>query len=250
MTQIPPGSASRQHTVTVWLGALGLTLIAAGLIAAFAPYTVRTMDSGTLRLRVIANSNTPADQKLKVEVRDVVLAVLGPGLVHATSSSAARTYVQAQLPAIQAAAEEVVRYAHSNEAVHVTLGNAPFPAKHLGTLRFASGTYPALVITIGSGAGHNWWTLLFPPLTFVTVDNQMLVVGQEDAGATLTSAQRKALLEWVSGRTGLRIDPNLLTSDGQAGVETVEVRFFIWEVLQELAHGGRVNWQGLLAWLN
>lgn len=234
----------------MWLGTLGLCLIAVGLIVAFAPYTVGNLDAGTLRLRVIANSNTVADQQLKVEVRDVVLAVLGPGLAHATSDSAAWSYIQAHLPAIQAAALDVVRYAHANEAVHATLGNAPFPAKRWGTLRFASGTYPALVITLGSGAGQNWWTLLYPPLAFVTVDHQMLIVGQENAGATLTSAQREALLQWVSGQTGLSIDPHLSASDGPGSVATVEVRFFLWEVLQELSHGGHVNWQGLLAWLN
>ena len=32
---------------------------------------------------------------------------------------------------------------------------------------FPCGTYDAVRVEIGSGKGHNWWCVLYPPLCFV-----------------------------------------------------------------------------------
>ena len=40
--------------------------------------------------------------------------------------------------------------------------NVAFPAKVLNGKLIPSGTYKTLLITIGSGQGNNWWSVLYP----------------------------------------------------------------------------------------
>ena len=41
----------------------------------------------------------------------------------------------------------------------------------MALLLYLLGNYDALNITIGSGNGHNWWCVMFPPLCFVDENN-------------------------------------------------------------------------------
>ena len=43
-------------------------------------------------------------------------------------------------------------------------GNNYFPAKYYKGITYPAGNYESLVITLGSGAGKNFWCVLFPPL--------------------------------------------------------------------------------------
>lgn len=205
--------------------------------------------AGTLNLRVVAATNRPADQAVKLQVRDAILAVLAPGLAQARSEGAAHAYVAARLSDVRLAAQTVAEAA--GEPVTVRLGSAPLPARHIGILAFPAGTAPALVVTLGPGQGHNWWTVLFPPLAFVTLHGDLLVVGPGGAAEPvddLTATQRRALLDWVAGRTHVALDDRVSPADpdSAAGAQ-VQVRFAVWDALQ------RVPWGALrgdvLAWL-
>ena len=219
-----------------WLGAAGAALVAASLIAGLGPHTIRT-GPDSLRLRVIASSNTPSDQRLKAEVRYAVLATLGPGIAHASSAVSATRYVQQRLSQIAQVSRSVVRHADSDEAVQVSLGPAPFPAKALGALRFPPGTYPALVVTLGAGQGHNWWTVLFPPLAFLTSGNNLVVVGaSSDSGGTLTAAERQTLLQWVAGHADAQLNGSVVTVQDGGATTVVEVRFLLWQLLRTWLH--------------
>lgn len=104
-----------------WLGSAALILLAAFMLAAAGVYAVRAGgQAGTLDLRVIAASNRPTDQAVKLQVRDAVLAVLAPGLAHATSQGAAQAYVTQRLSDVQLAARTVA--ARAGEPVSVRLG--------------------------------------------------------------------------------------------------------------------------------
>lgn len=41
-----------------------------------------------------------------------------------------------------------------------------FPGKTYGDYTFPEGNYEALEITLGDGAGHNWWCVLYPNMCF------------------------------------------------------------------------------------
>jgi len=39
-----------------------------------------------------------------------------------------------------------------------------FPEKEYQGVKYPSGEYNSLVVTLGNGIGNNWWCVMFPPL--------------------------------------------------------------------------------------
>lgn len=146
-----------------WLMVL---LMLSSLFSAGAPAPQPTTDA-LLRLHVRAHSDAPADQAVKYEVRDTVLAVLHEHLQTAGSAAAAQAQVAALLPAVVAAAQQTVHAAGFTYEVTASLGTAQFPTRLYGDQVYRAGSYQALQIYLGKGAGQNWWCVLFPPLCFV-----------------------------------------------------------------------------------
>ncbi len=122
-----------------------------------------------LRLRIIANSDSAADQEVKREVRDRVVLLVAKLVKGAHNADEARKRVVQALPQIRATAAEVVRERGYHYPVAANVGKVPFPTKVYGNQVYPAGTYEALRITLGTGQGQNWWCVLFPPLCFVDI---------------------------------------------------------------------------------
>lgn len=119
-----------------------------------------------LRFRVLANSDSPEDQALKLQVRDGILNLLAQELGHAASAGEAEAFVAAHREELTRQAEEMVREAGYSYPVSLTLGDFYFPEKTYGDLTFPRGTYRALKVELGQARGQNWWCVLYPPLCF------------------------------------------------------------------------------------
>lgn len=117
-----------------------------------------------LRLHVIANSDTGADQSLKLKVRDAVLlkgAELFDGSVNVKN---AERKIIPNIELLEKAALEVIKENGYDYSVKITVGKEYFNTRRYGELTFPAGTYEALRVIIGSGEGHNWWCVMFPPM--------------------------------------------------------------------------------------
>jgi stage II sporulation protein R len=121
----------------------------------------------SIRLRILANSDSVADQVVKRQVRDAVIAQMNAWVKEPDGIENARRVVQEQLPALR----ELVGHELGNRGLQynykVELGSVPFPTKMYGDRVYPAGNYEALRITLGQGEGQNWWCVLFPPLCFV-----------------------------------------------------------------------------------
>ncbi|WP_406678189.1 stage II sporulation protein R [Moorella sp. ACPs] len=126
-----------------------------------------------IRLHVIANSDTVADQELKRHVRDAVLASIGRSLAVAGDIGAARRLVSSNLAAITAAAEAQIRREGQNYTVRTEFGDFAFPTRAYGDITLPAGNYEAVRVVIGAGKGENWWCILFPPLCLVDVTGKV-----------------------------------------------------------------------------
>jgi len=122
-----------------------------------------------LRLRIIANSDSVADQNLKLAIRDAIVANVAKRLQGVKDSAEARATVLQAVPELQALALEVVQKHGYHYSVHTEVGKVPFPTKIYGNQVYPAGMYQALRIVIGQGQGQNWWCVLFPPLCFVDI---------------------------------------------------------------------------------
>ncbi|MEG1943088.1 MAG: stage II sporulation protein R [Angelakisella sp.] len=124
----------------------------------------RQVEKEVLRLHILANSDTPHDQAVKLAVRDAVLAGTGEMFASVESLADAEAAVTENLALIEAlAAEELVR---RGEAPQVTaeLRNMYFNTRYYDNATMPAGRYEALRLTIGEGEGKNWWCVVFPPL--------------------------------------------------------------------------------------
>ncbi|CAN7146585.1 stage II sporulation protein R [Paenibacillus sp. LjRoot153] len=126
-----------------------------------------TIPEESIRLRILANSDSAQDQALKREIRDAIIARMTEWVVGPHSLDEARAVVSAHLPEFDQLVGEMIASRGYNYPHTVELGVVPFPTKMYGNDVYPAGDYEALRVVIGSGEGQNWWCVLFPPLCFV-----------------------------------------------------------------------------------
>lgn len=122
-----------------------------------------------IRLHVIANSDSSADQALKRDVRDAVLAYLKDRLKDSRDMEQTKYIINSNRESILTIARDEIKKYGSDYSVTANLGSYPFPTKAYGDITLPAGNYQALRVVIGKGEGANWWCVLFPPLCFVDV---------------------------------------------------------------------------------
>lgn len=120
--------------------------------------------SQVLRLHVLANSDSQEDQNLKLEVRDRLLAESAGMLDGVKDREQAERAVSQRLEQLRSAAQDEVEKRGYAYPVQVSLANTWFPTRQYGDVTLPAGQYDALEVVIGSGKGHNWWCVIFPPL--------------------------------------------------------------------------------------
>ncbi|ERI07005.1 stage II sporulation protein R [Aneurinibacillus aneurinilyticus] len=136
---------------------------------ALAVFTSNLVPEQSIRLRILANSDSPEDQQLKRQVRDRVIESVQTWAGEAESLQKARTVISNHLPELQQLVQETIKEKGYTYASHVELAQTDFPTKMYGTQVFPAGQYEAVRITIGNAEGKNWWCVLFPPLCFVDI---------------------------------------------------------------------------------
>ena len=169
-----------------------MLLLVAGLIYTYFLNRDRTvLSEEILRLHVVADSDEAADQAVKLEVRDAVLAVLNRLTDGAQSKEEVMAVVKENLSALEAAANEVLKKLDAQYHAAVSLKQEEFPTREYETFSLPAGIYDSLRVTIGSGEGENWWCVVFPQLCLPAASTQVedVAVGagfSQDLGKTLT----------------------------------------------------------------
>ena len=144
-----------------WELALMLGVLMAVVAGGWLGQEQRELADSVIRFHVIANSDSEADQALKLAVRDRVL----------------------------------------DYPVTAQLTDCWFPTKEYEGFALPAGSYTALRVTIGEGKGQNWWCVAFPPLCLgaasETVD-QALEAGHftPEQGALVTGADEGYVLKF------------------------------------------------------
>ena len=117
-----------------------------------------------VRLHVLANSDSEADQELKLKVRDRVVELVSPAVEDCRSHSEAIAAIGSIMDELELAAEEVVIAEGYDYDVSLLIGEEYYPTKTYETCAFPEGEYVSLRVCIGDAEGQNWWCCLFPPL--------------------------------------------------------------------------------------
>lgn len=170
----------------------GFTLLCLGVFATGLFSSLeRNLNSDTafaqnlIRLHVIAHSNLPQDQDLKLLVRDAVLQETKDILAQVEDKEEAYQLLSVHGGRLKERAQEVVQAQGFDYPVQVKLGHFPFPYREYGQLALPEGWYDAVRIEIGEARGDNWWCILFPPLCLGELqgkDSSLLEVNSLEEG--------------------------------------------------------------------
>ena len=147
-----------------WTGlVLALTLFCTARLILPVHAATGVYDS-VIRLHVLANSDSDADQALKLKVRDDVLAQTEVLLEGVTSREDARRILEENLDALEALAQATLAREGAPNTVEVTLGEEAYPRRTYEHVALPAGEYLSLRVLIGEAEGQNWWCVLFPPM--------------------------------------------------------------------------------------
>lgn len=126
--------------------------------------TSEKIRNDVLRLHVLANSDSEADQSLKLAVRDAVLASGMDIFDGSVNIDNALERIAPKMDEIQKTARRVILENGYDYPVRVYLKREYFTTRTYENVTLPAGQYLALRIIIGSGEGHNWWCVMFPPM--------------------------------------------------------------------------------------
>ena len=124
----------------------------------------QTLNEELLRLHVVADSDSAADQNIKLKVRDAVIDSISADLANIADISQARCYIEENLPKIQQVANDTLKALGCGDTAVATLKEEIFDTRFYDTFTLPAGVYGSLRITIGDGEGENWWCVVFPTL--------------------------------------------------------------------------------------
>lgn len=150
----------------------------------------QTLNEELLRLHVVANSDNSQDQAIKLRVRDAVIESISEDLAKIGDFETAKAYIRENLPKIQQAANAMLVALGCEPTAQVTLQQEVFDTRVYDTFTLPAGVYESLRVTIGEGAGKNWWCVVFPTLCVPATSD-----GFEDvaAGAGFPDSLTKSL---------------------------------------------------------
>ncbi len=140
------------------------------------------LSDSVFRLHIIANSDSSADQELKLKVRDKIIEYMNTLTSSSSDKKDVISIVNNHLDSFKEIALNTIKENGYNYDVNIEIGNFHFPTKSYGDISFPAGNYDALKIEIGDAIGQNWWCVLFPPLCFV---NSSTGVVPDDSKNTL-----------------------------------------------------------------
>lgn len=149
----------------------------------------------TVRLHVLANSDSEEDQKLKLQVRDAILETVID--FESSNKKEAIKNIEENKKRLEEIAKTVIKNNGYDYDVKVEIGEELYPTKYYDDFALPAGEYTSVRVVIGNGDGRNWWCVLYPPLcTSLATDNKEEVCIQ----AGLTKDQYNLITANNSGK--------------------------------------------------
>ncbi len=141
-----------------------------------------------LRLHIRANSDSTADQTVKLEIRDILTKSFASVFTGGGDLETAVSIAEENCDGIAAAAEEYLRERGFTYGCKAAVVRTDFAEKEYCGISFPAGEYTALEVVLGEGRGHNWWCVLFPPLcayTLYDAETDTPISSLDSAGVTV-----------------------------------------------------------------
>mgnify|MGYP001114529528 FL=1 len=124
----------------------------------------------SIRIRIIANSDSFDDQYIKIKVKQLIEPVIEEDLRSSSSLKESRFIIKNNLDKYDSMISSYLVDNSYNDKFSINYGSNYFPEKEYKGVKYESGNYESLVIKLGSGMGDNWWCVMFPPICSLEVE--------------------------------------------------------------------------------
>lgn len=160
------------HHFHRWEAALLMAFAIVLTIGMWASATQGALADEVLRLHVVANSDSDADQSVKLQVRDAILTAATPYLEGVQGQQEAQQALEPHLEELAAAGASVLGAAGMDYPITVSITDQWFPTREYTDFALPAGTYRSLQVILGEGQGRNWWCVVYPPLCLGSVSEE------------------------------------------------------------------------------
>ena len=148
----------------------------------------------TVRLHILANSDSEIDQELKIQIRDKLLMKYSGTLSKYDDPNDAKESIQLLLPKMKEDVDEWILECGGEYKSEVTISEEWYERREYGDLSVPEGYYTSLKVELGNASGQNWWCVMYPPLCLniateeSCADDAILGYGDE-AGALISKGK-------------------------------------------------------------
>ena len=118
----------------------------------------------TVRLHILASSDSERDQALKYEIRDRLLLKYGAQLKVAENPDEAKEGVARLTEVIENDVMAWLAEYGCDYGCEVTVGTEWYDTREYDDFTLPKGYYTSLCVMLGEAEGKNWWCVMYPPL--------------------------------------------------------------------------------------
>ena len=146
-----------------------------------------------LRIHIRADSNEAQAQSVKYYVRDALVAYLTPLVAEYKTREDAMNGISMRIEELSAVATGILRQRGFAYGATAQLMVEEFPTRVYDGYTLPAGKNMALIVRLGSGAGDNWWCVVYPPLCCAAENGQ----------SVLYKSKIKEIIDnWKNGKEG------------------------------------------------
>ena len=174
-------SKTRKHRTGIFVALILLALFfAAGTSL---ERTQQGIARNLIRLHVVAASDSPEDQAIKLQVRDAVLRETQCITAEANSKAEAARLLKDSLDKLLVTAAQALP--DPGQELKISFQRELFGTRYYDTFALPGGYYDTLRVVIGPGEGKNWWCVVYPQMcTAASMDQQEAIAAMSELDET------------------------------------------------------------------
>lgn len=118
----------------------------------------------TVRLHILANSDSESDQRTKYEIRDLLLDEYGQRLSRFESKEEAAEALSDMTEEIRLDVNGWLSDMGEKYTCEVEVSLEWYDTREYDSFTLPKGYYTSLRVMLGNAEGRNWWCVMYPPL--------------------------------------------------------------------------------------
>ncbi|MBQ9941265.1 MAG: stage II sporulation protein R [Clostridia bacterium] len=171
-------------------------LLSCGIVAFFPCSQDTSVYRDTIRIHVIANSDSIPDQNLKLIVRDRVIETANTLIKNCNSKNEAVDILSKNITILEKTAYDAQKKYGYLYNITATISPEYYPTRNYENFRLPEGKYTSLKINIGKAQGQNWWCVIYP--SFCLKPAVKNIPNIADTSPNVRYKIKFKILEWFS----------------------------------------------------